>query len=253
VTRIYADFEPADDAGLSDIIESNGAAFTQTGAAAMPGRGSFGASYTSIGDTPNDAFGVRTVAITIGEGESVFLSVDFRVRSWTKVAAYYGNSIINLRDIDGPDDFMGWLLFDAAGDCNVMVRIYSDALQGYNTPAAAVQLGRWHRATMQVRRASTSSSADGYAALWMDGRYVGKTSDIDNYHRIDDDMDEIWIGNSLGTPGATSEIDVDNVICSLGAWTPPARIDTPGVGCIARAANLAGFGSVGVRRRHAAI
>lgn len=253
MTLVYADFEPADDAGLNDIIEEGGAAFAQSAAAAFPGRGGFGVTYTSDGSGTNRAFGVKSISMTLGAGESVFLSVDFRVRSWTKVSAYFGTSLINLRDTGGAGQNMQWLLFDANGDCNLMVRTYNDALASFDTPVQPVEAGRWYRATMELHRAATSSSADGYGALWVDGVYVGKTADVDNYDRVDDSMEEIWIGSALGTPGATSEMDVDNVVCALGIWAPPAQINASGVGCIARAANLAGFGNVGVQRRHAAI
>lgn len=249
MTLIYTDFEPDADAGLNEIVEVNGATFTQGAAGAFPGRGIFGATYATTGGVANQAYGIRTVSMSLAAGQSVFLSVDLRIREWTKVTASW-NVVYRMRG--GVVNYQ-WLLFNNTGDRDLRILTYDDAETVFFTPDKVLDVGRWYRVMTELHRASTSVSSDGYAALWVDGRFVGKTADMDNYDFLASSIYEIKIGEIQTTPGATKTVDVDNVVCAVDIWTPPARVNTTGVGCIARAANLAGFNSVGVRRRHVAM
>jgi hypothetical protein len=59
---------------------------------------------------------------------------------------------------------------------------YDDAGTGYNTAQAYSTSDSPHMIEFLYTRATTSSSSDGIAKMWIDGAYIGGKTDIDNYH-----------------------------------------------------------------------
>lgn len=160
------------------VIQSGSSTIVQTTDAAFPERGSLGLRTTIVSTGP--AY-VRkdNMNVSIAPGQTIYIAFMARFAnkpsSYTKISQGYNVSddIFCILYILSSGVFKGYIADDAGG------------YHGF-TGSTDCSDNNWHWVVIGLHRASSSTGADGWGKLWVDGILEGQCTSVDNYDRLSD-------------------------------------------------------------------
>jgi len=196
----YIDNEPATGEWTSKT-ETGGSTITRSADAAFPERGDYGLRVLTTGGRAQMNL---TTSITVAAGGDLFIGFWYCHRADPGDPAYAG-----LLTILQSGTFAGLLLYRSPLDY-LRIYAYNDAgasanVRDYEPPPT----DRWSYVVARFHRATTDVSADGYAALYVDGVLTAQTANIDNFDCLAS-IDEIRLGE-VGYNPTGWNVDLDEI------------------------------------------
>ncbi|MCD6377464.1 MAG: hypothetical protein J7L99_01290, partial [Planctomycetes bacterium] len=198
------------------VVQSGSSTIVQATDAAFPERGSLGLRTTIVGTSP--AY-VRkdNMNVSIAPGQTIYTAFMARFAnkpsSYTKISQGYNVSGDTLYVLyTNSSGVFEWYIADDAGN-----------FHGF-TGSTDCSDNNWHWVVIGLHRASSSTGADGWGKLWVDGILEAQYTSVDNYDRLSD-FDQF----RLGVPSHARDgfvIDHDEIKITADTYPEP-YVPTP--------------------------
>ncbi len=168
----YIDNEVPDFGEWDAKVEAGSSTILRSALASFPERGSYGLRTTLVGTSVAYVRKIFSSPCPIAAGGDMYLG--FWHRCINPPASGAAPIMSLYSSLGGYTTMLYW----TSTQLRVYVKMDSGASTTANWTAGA---GRWYYVVLRLHRAATAVSADGYAALYVNGVQVAKTSLVDNY------------------------------------------------------------------------